>query len=172
LGDLYSLLITRPSSVVLDIGTGFMRNLELLLRTVPSSVKIYSIDPSPGVVEEASRRFQDEIERGRVVVRRASAEELPFKEKSFNYITSAITFHHIRDKEAALNEVDRVMAHDGLGIILDWDREGANYSPHSPEHLEESLAELKKLIHNKFKVKLEHQEGRIYYCVVFEKKEK
>ena len=168
--NLYRLLIIKPNSTVLDLGTGFSRNLELLLREAPDSSVIYSIDPSMEAIETASSRFRDYVDAGRLILRRAVAEELPFPDESFNYVTSAMTFHHIGDKEEALKEVGRVMKNDGLAIIVDWDEEGSKYSPHSSTHLAESLRELKELVLKLFRIRIEKHVGNLFYYVVFEKK--
>ena len=167
LANLYRMLIIKPKPVILDIGTGFMINLELLLHSTPSESKIYSIDPSFEVVDTASKRFREEIQRGRVVLKRASAEEIPLENESFDYVTSAITFHHIADKEAALKEIERVMRKDGMAIILDWNRRGSEYSPHTAEHLEKSLRELKQLVRKRFEVRLEKDFNELFYLMVF-----
>ena len=161
------MLITKPSSTILDIGTGFMINLEILLRVSPSSSRIYSIDPSLEVVEEASRRFRDEVIKGRVVLSQARAEEIPLPDESLDYVTSAITFHHVEDKDAALKEISRLLRKDGLAIVLDWGRRGAEYSPHTPEHLDRSLLQLRQKIMENFKIRLEKNFNDVFYLVVF-----
>ncbi|HIQ30376.1 MAG TPA: class I SAM-dependent methyltransferase [Candidatus Caldiarchaeum subterraneum] len=170
LTNLYRMLIIKPRPVILDIGTGFMINLELLLNAAPRESKIYSIDPSLEVMDNAEKRFKEEILRGRVVLKRASAEEIPLNDESLDYVTSAITFHHIEDKESALREVERVMRRDGMAIILDWGRRGSEYSPHTAEHLENSLNELRQLISKRFEVRLEKNFNDLFYFVVFTRK--
>ncbi len=170
LAKLYRMLLVKPDSTILDIGTGFTTNVQLLLENTPSNARIWSVDPEQQPIDSATSRFREQIISGRLSLKRARAEELPFKDGFFDYVTTAITFHHVLDKRQALGEVGRVMKREGLGILLDWDAGGAEYSPHPPQHLEKSMNETLALLREMFKIRIEKQYSKIFYYVVFEKK--
>jgi len=169
LAKLYSLLLIKPSARTLDLGTGFTTNLKLLLECTPRGHTIWSIDPSPDALRSAEQNFHEHISTGRVKLKQASAEELPFESNFFDYITSAITFHHVLDKLTAADELERVLASDGLGIILDWGRDGAKYSPHTPRQLQDAKEETLNAIGQRFNIRTQ-TETAVYYLAVFEKK--
>lgn len=49
----------------------------------------------------------------------ASAYELPFPDRSFDWAVLPIAFHHFRDPEGLLRECGRVLRADGIFVVLD-----------------------------------------------------
>lgn len=165
---LYRMFLVRPSGRVLDLGTGFAVNLGLLLYSIPEGARVWSVDPDERALERAASRFSGEVEAGRLSLRVARAEELPFPSGFFDYVTSAMTFHHVDGKEKGLSEVSRVMRGNGLAIIADWAPGGAAYTPHSQRELERSMEEVLSLADKLFSVRVKKEE-RLFYYLVLEK---
>lgn len=163
---LYRMLLVRPGSRILDVGTGVAVNVGLLLSTAPTGSRIWSVDPEPASLEAASERFREEVEGNRLVLEMGSAENLPFRDEFFDYVTSAMTLHHVRDKGRAFREFVRVMKGDGLCLIMDWGPGGSAFSPHSSDELEESMEETLRMVEKFFLVRARRIREAYYYLVV------
>lgn len=79
-------------------------------------LEVVGVDIDPKEVEIATRRFGNQ--RGlRFVL--ADATDLPFQDGEFNLAASLMVLHHIRDWPRALEEIDRVLAPNGVFVSLD-----------------------------------------------------
>ena len=108
---LLSKLLTRPPHLnnifrryvcqkmrVLDIGCGFGIHEPSLAKLAD---QVVAIDISPEFIKEARRRFS----RAKYLI--ADAENLPFKDASFDLSLLIVVLHHVRDDERALAEASR-----------------------------------------------------------------
>lgn len=100
-------LIRGAKGKVLEIGAGTGLNFRLY----GESMEVVAIEPEPNM---ASRAHERAI-RGPAPVKllRASAEELPFKDRTFDTVVLSLVFCTIPDPSRAASEVSRVLAPGG-----------------------------------------------------------
>ncbi len=124
---LLEVYMRRYENSVLEVGTGFGHNLELLKRAFREAF-IVTLDPEPIKVEGA--HFVQGV-----------AESLPFRDESFDLLATATTMHHVDDVEKALQEFRRVLKCRGRIVIMDW-TPNSRYNPHGPERVAKSMDEI------------------------------
>lgn len=102
------LLTSRPVVRVMDLGCGTGRWIAAQRRFFDASrVALLGADPSPAMLAEARSK-------GITALVRARAENLPFGDRTVDYVTSSYVFHHVGDKERALDEIARVLSAGGI----------------------------------------------------------
>jgi ubiquinone/menaquinone biosynthesis C-methylase UbiE len=106
--------IAAASGIVLEIGIG--SGLNLPLYEIDADC-IYGIDPSRQLIEFAKKRTR-QVDR-LVFVARASAEELPFEDGSFDNVVTTWTLCTIPDVLRALREMQRVLKPDGRLLFVE-----------------------------------------------------
>jgi ubiquinone/menaquinone biosynthesis C-methylase UbiE len=100
---------------ILDIGTGTGILIEqVLLKN--KSAHLFGIDISPEMVKKAKRKFQG---KNKVTIALGSANKLPYKDNSFEFVTCANSFHHHPDSMQSLKEIKRVLKPGGKVILSD-----------------------------------------------------
>ncbi len=153
---------------ILEIGTGFLSNLEILLEHAAFKAKIVTLDPNEKFLENAKNIFDKYVKEGFLFTLKGVAEKLPFYDETFDMVVSTMTFHHLENISAGVREAWRVTKPRGYLIILDWDEGGAMYSPHSPEELLSSknsvVNEFRKLAGSEFSLE-NHGEWYIVWAV-------
>jgi ubiquinone/menaquinone biosynthesis C-methylase UbiE len=122
----YSLLLSplladlagvRANNRVLDVGCGpGALTAELVRRLGPEAVA--AVDPSEPFVTAARARNPG------VDVRKASAEQLPFPDRSFDAALAQLVVHFMSDPVAGLAEMARVTRRDGVVAACVWDHGG------------------------------------------------
>ncbi|HET7287722.1 MAG TPA: class I SAM-dependent methyltransferase [Pyrinomonadaceae bacterium] len=117
--DLVSAAKIEPGHHILDIGCGTGTLVVKLKRQHPSA-EVVGIDPDP----KALRRARIKASRAAVSVQLDSgfADELPYKEASFDHAFSSFMFHHLeeQEREHMLREVLRVLKAGGSFHLLDF----------------------------------------------------
>jgi ubiquinone/menaquinone biosynthesis C-methylase UbiE len=136
----------QPSFQVLDIGCG-TGTFAILIKKLHPAVDVVGLDPDPKVLARAKGK----AERAGISIRldQGFAEELPYKNGSFDRVFSTLMFHHVPfdKKEKALSEVRRVLTLGGSFHMLDFaGSEAADYGPlprlfHSSHHLKDNSEE-------------------------------
>lgn len=110
---------------ILDIGCGTGTLVVKLKRQYPSA-QVVGLDPDP----KALRRARIKAARARVSVElnQGFADQLPYKEGSFDRIFSSFMFHHLNEheREKMLREVLRVLSPAGLFHLVDFIVDGAS----------------------------------------------
>jgi SAM-dependent methyltransferase len=107
----------RYGQRVLDVGCGpGALTAELVTRLGAAAVA--AVDPSEPFVEAARARNLG------VQVLRASAEELPFPDRSFDAAVAQLVVHFMSDPVAGLTEMARVTRGDGVVAACVWDHGG------------------------------------------------
>ncbi|MDP2909538.1 MAG: methyltransferase domain-containing protein [bacterium] len=101
----------RAGQKFLDIGCGTGNWLLLLKKQFPLS--LYSIDDSRGMMEAAKDKLPEL--QGFI----GKAENLPFGNESFDFISIIEAFHHLEDQRKALSEAQRVLRGGGYIFLLD-----------------------------------------------------
>lgn len=109
--------IVNPSkeTSVLDIGCGWGILLKELSLT-NKKLKLYGIDISPKMVSIAKLKFSSSE---KVEIQVGTADKLPYKNNSFEYITCILSFHHHPDSRNSLKEMFRVLKPNGKLFLLD-----------------------------------------------------
>jgi SAM-dependent methyltransferase len=93
---------------VLDVGCGEGRFCRMLKQ---NSIDVTGVDPTPGLLDAARERDTD----GAYV--EATAERLPFNDKTFDLVVSYLSLIDIPDVDAAIAEMARVLAPSGALLI-------------------------------------------------------
>lgn len=102
-------VVPLASGRVLEVGMGSCLNLPYF---DPARVReVVGVDPDAGMAALARSRLRAANPRARLV--RASAQELPFEDNSFDTVLSTFSFCSIPDPAAALAEVRRVLRPGG-----------------------------------------------------------
>lgn len=122
-----------PEDRFVDLGCGLGA---ALAEAVAAGCEVAGIDPSPSMVERASRRVPE------ADVRLGSAESIPFEDARFTAALSVSTFHHWADPEAGLVEVRRVLEPGGRLLVFERklkDGAGHGLDPAGADRLVEML---------------------------------
>lgn len=132
---------------VLDIGTGFCNSLRILSNLKDS--ELYSLDPELKALKSAKEEFRNLILIGQLFLFRAMAENLPFKDGSFDFVISLMVLHHMENPAKAIEEILRILKKEGKLLLVDWKPSaGGLFNPHSREELklkmEMTLANFRK----------------------------
>ena len=99
-------------SMVLEVGCGDGRSIWDIL---PCTNHIVGIDHNDEIVIEAQKKF---IDYPIVKIVKADASNLPFPERTFDFVVCMTTFANFADKKyAILEEMKRVLKKDGKIII-------------------------------------------------------
>lgn len=115
LARLAELIETKPTWRVLDIATGAGHTA---LAFAPRVAKVTASDITPEMLAE-TRRLARERKLGNVVTARASADDLPFPDTSFNLVTCRLAAHHFPDPGAFVREAARVLIAGGTFALVD-----------------------------------------------------
>jgi len=102
--------LARAPGRALDIGCGTGRLLQLMAQRFPRATLV-GADPSAGMLAVAAGG------PGRFV--RATAEHLPFRDRSFDLVVSTASCRHWDNPFAALHEIGRVLAPGATLCIAD-----------------------------------------------------
>ena len=102
---------------VLDVGCGPGALTGELVRRVGAAA-VSAVDPSEPFVAAAQERHPG------VDVRRASAEDLPFPDRTFDAALAQLVVHFMADPVVGLTEMARVTRLDGVVAASVWDHEG------------------------------------------------
>lgn len=118
-------------SVVLDACTG-TGNLALLLQ-LKTGARVVGVDFSQRMLSEARRKADAMGMDGELKFQRASVDDLPFADGSFDAVTIGFGLRNIKDRERVLQEFLRVTRPHGRLVCLEFSRPvsrllGAAYS--------------------------------------------
>lgn len=101
-GEVLDWLAAQPGEHVLDLGCG---DGQLTRRIAATGASVVGIDASPEMVAAA--------QAGGIVAELGDAEALPFAPGSFDAVFSNAALHWVRDQDAMLTEVHRVLKRGG-----------------------------------------------------------
>ena len=114
------LLDVQPGESVLEVGFGPGVGIRLAEQRVGSSGSVAGVDPSEIMLEMATRRNSEAIERGTVELALGSVERLPFGAERFDKAFAMNSMQIWPDAEAGLKEIRRVLK-DGGRLVLSFD---------------------------------------------------
>jgi arsenite methyltransferase len=100
-----------------DVGFGGGVGLGLLLDRVAPGGRVYAVDRSTTMVEQARRRFAEEWAAGRLELSRGSVVDLPLADDSLDALITVNTFYFLDDLAPALREIARVVRPGGRVVI-------------------------------------------------------
>lgn len=106
-----------PGERVLDIGCGHGRGLADLAARARGG-KVVGVDPSPLMIEIAARRNRRSIRSGRVEVRVARAEALPFEVATFDKAICVHVVYFWPDLGPPLREIARALRPGGILALV------------------------------------------------------
>jgi len=105
-------LVPRPAHV-LDVGSGTGYLLRLLAGSAREDATLWGIDAAPSMVAVARAQTQDT----RIDFLQGVAEQLPFRDATFDLVVSTTSFDHWTDQLRGLQEIARVMR-PGASLVL------------------------------------------------------
>ena len=108
---------------ILDVGTGYGMNAEFLAHQLPKGAKkIWSIDPSEEVLENARKKVKESIPELAADIEfvTGSAEKISFEDGFFDAVVNVMVLHHIEHLEDSLREMARVTKSGGKLILIDY----------------------------------------------------
>lgn len=100
----------QDGATLLDIGCG----TGIILDQINGKKKLYGIDLSPNMIEQAKKRLGDKAE-----LKIGDAEVLPWKSESFDTVCCTFSFHHCPCPEKVILEMNRVLKIGGYLILAD-----------------------------------------------------
>jgi ubiquinone/menaquinone biosynthesis C-methylase UbiE len=109
-------LDVRRDDAILEIGFGPGEAIYRLAKNTPAT-RIVGIDPSEVMLEQARRRNESFIQRGRVSLVQGNVVNLPFESGRFSRVFSVSTFHDWEDRARGLAEIRRVLGGSGFLVL-------------------------------------------------------
>ncbi len=116
INETLNLIPLEENTQFLDIGFGGGLPFELIA-AANKSVKMHGLELSEKAVADANKKFKQEIEAGRLIIKQGVVEAIPFEDQSFDSIISINTVYFWDDVEAALREIKRVLNPGGTFIL-------------------------------------------------------
>jgi len=105
---------------VLDLAGGTGDISRLLSAAVGARGQVVLTDINAAMLEVGRRRLEDLGIVGNVRYALVDAEHLPFADASFDIVTIAFGLRNVTDKQAALEEMHRVLRPGGRALILEF----------------------------------------------------
>lgn len=103
-----------PPGRMLDCGSGTGMYLSLIAKLLPEH-DIHGLDISPKMIEYARLCFPE------FNFTESTIYDIPFKDNYFDLLHASFVFIHLREPEAALKEIRRVLKPNGTLVIFDID---------------------------------------------------
>lgn len=138
----------RPGQSVLDLAGGSGDLTRLLAKRVTQTGQVVLADINEAMLRRGRDRLLDEGILAPVVYTLANAECLPFDDNSFDCITMGFGLRNVRDKDAALRSMFRVLKPGGRVMILEFSKPQAFLDPLYQIYLFSVLPFLGKLVAN------------------------
>lgn len=130
----------ESASTVLDVGTG-PASFAIKLAKAGNTITV-GIDISKRSLRIAKTNIEKEKASDRIFLIAASADHLPFREASFDAVTSIFTIHHLPPlrMERSFGEFYRALKPKGkFALVEDWASDPRN-------HFQSAIYELRKIL--------------------------
>ncbi len=116
-----SRLAPQAGQSFLDVATGTADvAIEIAHRCPDRSVQIVGMDFSEEMLELARQKIDSLDMAGSIQLKAGSAENLPFKDNSFDGTTTAFGIRNFADVDISLREMHRVLRPGGRCVILEF----------------------------------------------------
>lgn len=112
----------RPSGVLVDIGCGPGRLIQLLARRHPA-LRIIGVDLAGEMIKRAEDRVSAPGIAERVEFRQGDAMALPLPDCSVDFAISSLSLHHWSAPEQGLAEIHRILKPGGQLLLFDLRRD-------------------------------------------------
>jgi ubiquinone/menaquinone biosynthesis C-methylase UbiE len=159
--EIIELMELKSSYVVADLGCGTGYFTVPIARKVK---KVYGID----IQEEMLKFFGEKIQQqkiGNIETLLSKENKIPLQDKSVDLVFSANTLHEFRDKEAIIDEMQRVLKADGQIVMIDFRKEDTGVGP--PVSVRVSKEQAKRIFKEKGLTALKTYGLKFHYLIVF-----
>lgn len=136
----------RPGQCVLDLAGGSGDLTRLLVKQVSPGGKVILADINENMLQCGRNRLLNEGILDAVAYTLANAECLPFEDNTFDCITMGFGLRNVRDKDAALRSMFRVLKPGGRLMVLEFSKPKAFLDPLYQVYLFSVLPFLGKVI--------------------------
>lgn len=155
---------------VADIGAGTGFYSFAAAQAVGPSGKVFALDVQKDLLErlktEATQRGLGNITTVWVDAEKSNGTRL--RDASIHTAIVANVLFQIEDKEGFIQEVKRILAPDGMILVVDWAESFGGVGPHSDQVFNKEAAEQLFTSHG-FKVTKTIEAGEHHYGLVFQK---
>jgi demethylmenaquinone methyltransferase/2-methoxy-6-polyprenyl-1,4-benzoquinol methylase len=100
---------------VLDVAVGTGEVARAALTIVGASGRVVGVDPSAGMLARARGKLRIPLARG-------VAEQLPFRDGAFDFLSMGYALRHVADLRQLFREYHRVLRPGGTVLVLDFAR--------------------------------------------------
>ncbi|MFJ6567758.1 methyltransferase domain-containing protein [Streptomyces sp. NPDC091292] len=122
--------VFAPGSRVLEVGCGVGAQTVHLVTGSPGA-RVVAVDVSGDSLARARARVADQAPWARVEWVRADLFDLPFADGGFDHVFVCFVLEHLRDPEAALAGLRRVLRPGGTVTVVEGDHASAFFHPDS-----------------------------------------
>ncbi len=107
---------------ILEIGCGSGAFTTFIARAVGSKGRVYALDIQPGMLEQLKNKLlkPENKDINNIVLKLASAYDLPFSDNSLDLVYMVSVFQEIPDTAKALEEIKRVLRVGGILSISEF----------------------------------------------------
>ena len=136
-GEFLRMLDPKPGERVLDVGSGPGFLAAAIADAVGSGGAVFGVDISEPLLAVARAHC---AQRSWVEFRRADATRLPFSDQDFDAVISTQVLEYVREVDAALAEIHRVLRPKGRVVIVDTDWDSIVWHSPDPDRMARVLA--------------------------------
>ena len=112
----------RPGDTALDVAGGTGDLTAGMARQVGKTGHVFHTDINAAMLAEGSDRLLDKGLAANVTSLQANAEHLPFADATMNCVTIGFGLRNVTDKQAALNEMARLLKPGGRVLVLEFSK--------------------------------------------------
>jgi len=113
--NLFKIADFQPQDQILEVGIG----TGLTLRRFPPSCSLHGFDISEKMIRKAKSRSQKSAhQQQRILLSKADAAKIPYKEESFDVVLGCYVLTTVEDPESVLKEMIRVTKKKGRILLL------------------------------------------------------
>jgi demethylmenaquinone methyltransferase/2-methoxy-6-polyprenyl-1,4-benzoquinol methylase len=119
----------KPGQCVLDLAGGTGDLTRLMAPRVGHEGLVVLSDINAAMLGNGRSQLLDKGIAGNVDFAQANAEQLPFRDNSFDLVTMAFGLRNVTDKQQALHSIYRVLRPGGRLLVLEFSRPVAALKP-------------------------------------------